>query len=318
MRQLAFIICGCLWATSALAEAPKVAVTLKPLHSLTTRLMEGVSTPRQIIRGGISPHRYAPRPSEVRALHGADLIIWVGEMVEPGLAKTIQGLSPDAHVVTLGQQSELNLLPARAAGSFSPEEEPGQGNNLEHEHGHDHKASLDPHFWLDPDRAKAAANVIVQTLIEIDPQNAAVYKLNFYNLSNDLGDLDKELNATFAALGGKPFFVFHDAYQYLERRYGLRILGAVVASADRTPGAKRLTAIRDLLKREQVNCVLYEPQFKPALVNVLVEDLGATQGPLDPLGAGIPPGPDHYFSLMRETARSISACVLGNFAASPS
>lgn len=316
MRQLAFILCGCLWATSALADGPKVAVTLKPLHSLAAWLLEGISTPQLIIRGGISPHRYAPRPSEVRTLHDSDLIIWVGEMVEPGLAKTIQALGSDVRVVTLSQQSVLNLLPARAAGSFTPEDKPSLGNDLGH--GHDHEASLDPHFWLDPDRAKAAAYVIAQALIEIDPQNAAAYKLNFSNLSKDLKALDKELKASFATLGGKPFFVFHDAYQYLEQRYGLRVLGAVVASADRAPGAKRLTTIRDHLKREKVSCVLYEPQFKPALVNVLVEDLGTTQGPLDPLGAGIPPGRDHYFSMMRETARSISACVLGNLAASPS
>lgn len=316
MRRTAYILCCLLWATPVVAAspagAPSVAVTLTPLHSLTVRLMAGVSLPRQIIHSGISPHRYAPRPSEVRALHNSDLIIWVGETAEPGLAKTIRAVGSDVRVITLGRRPELDLLPARTGGVFSAaaDSHTGHADNTDHA-GHTGSSHLDPHFWLDPRRAQAAAGVIAAALIALDPGHEVTYKANLALLSRDLDALHRELEDQFSDMGDKPFFVFHDAYQYLERRYGLKVLGTVAASADRPPGAKRLIAIRHRLAQEKSPCILYEPQFKPALISVLVEGIVATQGPLDPLGANISPGPDHYFDLMRAAARSIRACASG-------
>jgi zinc transport system substrate-binding protein len=306
MRQLTSILLCFLWAAPAAADGPKVTVTLKPLHSLTARLLAGRSPPHQLISGSVSPHRYAPRPSEVRLLHGSDLVVWVGESVEPGLTKVLKTLGAGTRVVALSEAPRLTLLPARKAGAW-PGAEDGGATGRSHAHGP--IGDTDPHFWLDPRRAASAAGVIARALIDIDPAGEVRYRDNLRALRNDLENLDRELEAMLAPVAGRPIFVFHDAYQYLERRYGLRVLGAVTVSPDRPPGAKRLIRIRERLRTETGACVLLEPQFKPALAQVLIEGTGAHLGSLDPLGADLPAGPEHYFDLMRAAAHALLDCT---------
>jgi zinc transport system substrate-binding protein len=117
------------------------------------------------------------------------------------------------------------------------------------------------------------------------------------------------LKAQLAGLAGRPFIVFHDVTQYLEKRYGLSGLGAVTLSPERPPGAKRLSEIRAKIGEAKAMCVFSEPQFPPKLVETLIEGTGAKQGVLDEVGAAIPPGPDQYFAFMRADADSIAACL---------
>ena len=306
MHRLAGIFLCLLWAAPAAADEPKVTVTLKPLHSLTARLLAGRSPPRQLIRGRVSPHRYAPRPSEVRALHGSDLVVWVGKSVEPGLAKVLKTLDAETYVLALAQAPELALLPAREAGAWPDMAADGDTGK---DHVREH--NLDPHFWLDPRRAVSAAQVVARALIRADPANEARYQANLRSLRDDLEHLDRELEAMLEPVKSRPIFVFHDAYRYLEKRYGLRVLGAVTVSPDRSPGAKRMTQMRRRLRTEKGACVLLEPQFEPALAQALVEGTGARLGSLDPLGVDIPAGPEHYFELMRAAARSVLECTAG-------
>ncbi len=302
MRRLTFLVC-LLCSSPVLGQPLDVSVTLRPIHSLVARLMSGIGEPQLVMRGGLSPHHYAPRPSEVRTLHHSGLVIWVGPSVEPSLAKTIRTLGDDTLTLTLSEESALELLPARLGGNW----ERATLNNDENDH---HDAwNRDPHFWLDPVRASTAAKAIAQSLILADPENKATYLENLTNLTADLSHLDDDLKKTFEVIANKPLFVFHDAYQYLESRYSLQVLGAVTVSADRIPGAKRVSQIRALIRRAGVSCILFEPQFKPALIRVLTEKTGAHLGAIDPLGSTIEAGPKHYFVMMRQSAAVIRNCL---------
>jgi len=105
--------------------------------------------------------------------------------------------------------------------------------------------------------------------------------------------------------------VFHDAYQYFERRYDLDAIGSVTMSAERRPGAKRVADIQARIRDLQVRCVFSEPQFQPALVETIIAGSAARRGVLDPLGAELPPGPDAYFQLLQGLATSLRACLSG-------
>ena len=103
--------------------------------------------------------------------------------------------------------------------------------------------------------------------------------------------------------------VFHDAYQYLEQRYGLTPVGSVTISPDIAPSAKRLTELRRKISGLKATCVFAEPQFEPKLVDTVVEGTNARKGTLDPEGGAIPAGPDLYFTLMRAIATNLKACL---------
>ncbi len=143
----------------------------------------------------------------------------------------------------------------------------------------------------------------------MDPDHRAQYRANEQRLKAKLAALDVELKSVFAGLSDKPFIVFHDVTQYLEKRYGLHGLGAVTLSPERAPGARRLSEIRDKIKVAMAICVFSEPQFPPKLVETLIDGTRAKKGVLDEIGATIPPGPDQYIAFMRMDAQSLAGCL---------
>ncbi len=138
-------------AQPALADAPAVVATIKPVHSLTAALMEGVAEPTLLIRSGGSPHSYAMRPSEARALERAEIVIWVGEGLETFLERPLETLAADARIVTLAESDGLRLLPLREGGGWDAHDHAGDehdehhGEHAEHHEGHDDHAEHNDH-----------------------------------------------------------------------------------------------------------------------------------------------------------------------------
>ena len=165
------------------------------------------------------------------------------------------------------------------------------------------------HFWLDPANAKTLAAAIAAALGAADPEHAETYRANAGAFEADLAVLTAELDASLAAVRDRPFIVFHDAYQYFERRFGLVTAGSVTVTPDAMPGARRVTELRDRIRQSGVACVFAEPQFEPAIVAAIVEGTGARPGELDPEGANLPEGPGLYRQLLENLAAGLTACL---------
>ncbi|NKM65914.1 zinc ABC transporter substrate-binding protein [Rhizobium leguminosarum] len=321
--------------TMRAADAPVVVTSIKPIHSLVAAIMQGVGEPELIVDGSASPHTYSLKPSNARALQDAKVIFWVGPGLEAFLEKPLQALGSDASIAALDDAPGLVKLPFREGGAFeahdddapehdsaSPEHdsasahheaEAAHGAEADHDHGrddHDHGA-FDTHLWLDPMNAKAMASEITTTLVAADPANALTYQANAKALDDRLTALDKEIAATVAPVKDKPFIVFHDAYQYFEHRYGIRVAGSITVSPETIPGAERVSEIHRKVGELGATCVFAEPQFEPRLIDVVVEGTSAKSGVLDPEAATLKASPDLYFTLMRGIAHSMRDCLSG-------
>jgi len=296
--------------------APKVVVSLKPIHSLVAGVMAGVGEPTLLLRGSASPHSYSLRPSDARALNAADLVFWVGDGLETFLERPLRALADDAKVVALATLPGVELLESRAGGTWETHDEDaheseashgGHENDDEaHAHGPGH---YNLHIWLDPDNAIAIVEVAVTALSEVDPGRAASYAKNGAALIGRLTALDRQTRADLAPVKDRPFIVFHDAYPYFETHYDLNAVGAITVNPERAPGAQRISEIRGKIMALEAACVFSEPQFAPSLLDTVVEGTSARQGILDPLGAAHPAGPEAYFSLMRGLAGSLKKCL---------
>lgn len=286
-------------AVTPAVAAPAVVVTVKPLHSLVAAVMRDVAAPALLIDGAASPHGFALRPSQARMLQDADAVFWVGPALERFMVRPLETLPRRARVVAL--LPAVSGLPYRGGAIRS-------GAAEEREHRHDDHAT-DPHFWLDPLRAKAVVPEIVRTLAALDGANAARYEANGKALAAALEALNARLQARLAPVRKVPFLVFHDAYQYLEARYGLGAVGAVALDPERQPGARHLAEIRRRAARGEVRCLFGEPQFPPALLTTIARETGVRVAILDPLGASVPPGPDAYFRIMEALADSLAGCL---------
>ena len=153
------------------------------------------------------------------------------------------------------------------------------------------------------------AAAIAKALIAADPANGDLYRANKAALDQRLEALSAEITADIAAVKDAPFIVFHDAYQYMERRFGLNTVGSITVSPELQPGAARLREIHEKIGELNARCVFAEPQFEPRLVRTVVEGTAAKTGTLDPLGADLKDGPDLYFELMRRNADSLRTCL---------
>lgn len=332
----------------AVADAPKVVVSIKPIHSLVAGVMAEVAEPRLLVQGAGSPHSYSLRPSDARALSEAELVFWVGEGMETFLVKPLDALSGKAKILEIADLAGIELMQARVGGAWEAHSHEGheegteQGAHEEHEahaeageglheeaeahaaeedeHGHEHETAehdhdehqeggANLHLWLDPHNAEVIVKAAVAELSGADPDNAARYEANGNKLLGELDALDAEIRGVLEPIKGRPYVVFHDAYQYFEAHYGLNAVGSVTVSPERAPGARRLTEIREKIAEVGAACVFAEPQFEPAVVEAVIEGTGARKGVLDPLGAELAPGPAAYAVLMRGLADSLRKCL---------
>ena len=295
--SLSACLCLSFGAAAASADPPNVVVSIKPIEAIVGAVMRGVGTPYLLIRGSGSPHSYPLRPSDARALSNADVVFRVGPDLDVFLEKPLAAIANKANIVTLIEVEGLTLWPLRTSGQWTARDEA---------HG-----AIDSHVWLDPANAAAIARAAAEALGAVDTANAATYRANATRFGADLDALDAELRGTLAPVREAPYVVFHDAYQYFERAYGLNAVGAVTISPERAPGARRITDIRALISGLGARCLFSEPQFEPAIAATIVEDTDARTGVLDPLGAAVAPGPGGYATLMRGLARALVDCLAG-------
>jgi zinc transport system substrate-binding protein len=311
----------------------KVVTSIKPLHSLASYLMDGVGKPDLIVDGYASPHGFSMKPSHAKMLQDADLIFWVGEDLENFLEKPLNSIAKKAEKIELMDIKGLNVLSFRERNIFDEHDDhddhEGHAKKKKDDHddhddhdGHakkkkdehddhdDHEehghGEYDPHIWLDPINAKVILKEMTKHLIENDSKNASTYKSN---LDKVLKDIDKltmnvmtELNQSVSSI------VFHDAYQYFEKRFNVNILGAFTVNTDVMPGAEQLAQIREIIEHDKVSCVFSEPQFNPDIIKAVAKDMNIKTGVIDPLGATLDPGKDLYFDLIRNMSASFKGC----------
>lgn len=121
------------------AEAPKVVTDIAPVHSLVATVMQGVGTPDIILPPGASPHGYAMRPSEARALQSADSVIWIGEELTPWLEHSIESLASNAATLELLHSEGTQVLEIREDAVFGAHDEHDDEHHDEHDEHHDHE-----------------------------------------------------------------------------------------------------------------------------------------------------------------------------------
>lgn len=287
----------------------RVVASIMPVHSLAAAVMDGVGKPHLLVPGKASPHTFAMRPSDARRLEQAQAVFWVGPMLESFLDRPLEALARDAQVVALIGAAGVRTLPFRDGGPWEAHAHGGEAA-AHGGHVHAHEA-IDGHIWLDPRNAAAMTKAIAHTLGQVDPANKERYEANAARVVARIETLDKHLADTLSPVKGKPYIVFHDAYQYFEARYGLTPAGSITVSPEIGPGAKRLVEIRARVARDRPICVFSEPQFEPRLVSTLIQGTQAKTAALDPEGALVEPGPGAYSDLMKNLAADLTRCLLG-------
>ncbi|MBI6851214.1 zinc ABC transporter substrate-binding protein, partial [Pseudomonas cichorii] len=283
----------------------RVLTSIKPLQLIAAAVQDGVGTPEVLLPPGASPHHYALRPSDVRRVNEVELLYWIGPDMESFLPRVIQGRKLPAVAV--------QSLPGMHLRHFEADNASHDDHDHDHgveEHDHDHRpGSLDSHLWLSSVNARVIAAKMAADLSAADPDNAPRYKSNAEAFAKRLDALDTRIKSRVSAVAGKPYFVFHEAFDYFEEAYGLKHTGVFSVAAEIQPGAQHVAAMRERLKEVGKTCVFSEPPLRPRLAETLTAGLPVKLAELDALGGYTPATAQGYEQVLQKLGDDLAGCL---------
>ncbi|MBE3582686.1 MAG: zinc ABC transporter substrate-binding protein [Limnochordaceae bacterium] len=260
-----------------------VVTTLPPLADITRELGGDRVSVASLLPAGASPHTFEPRPSDVRRLATARLIIRIGAGLDDWVAPMLRAAA-QPHQVQLDLSSHVTLLQ-------SVDEHTG-------------RSAPNPHYWLDPLRVRdEIAPAIAARLSDLDPAGKAYYADRLARYRETLTALDTELRQTLAPVRGLRFIAMHSAWPYLAARYDLQEVAAIEEFPGREPSAAWLADLQRLARQHNVHTIAAEQQFNPQIARLLAQAVGGVLITLDPLGGPGVEGRQTYVELMRYNAR---------------
>ncbi|MFD1682211.1 MULTISPECIES: zinc ABC transporter substrate-binding protein [Pseudomonas] len=277
----------------------KVLTSIKPLQLIAAAVQDGVAVPEVLLPPGASPHNFALRPSDVRRVQSVDLLYWIGPDMETFLPRVLKNRT----ATTVAVQD----LPGMQLRRFA---EDSHSHADEDEHDHDHRpGSVDAHLWLSTVNARVIAARMASDLASADPANAARYQSNAKAFAARLDALDARLKTRLAGIGDKPYFVFHEAFDYFEAAYGLKHAGVFSVAAEVQPGAQHVAAMRTRLQEVGKTCVFSEPPLRPRLAETLVAGLPVKLAELDALGGYTPATAQGYEQVLEKLGNDLAGCL---------
>lgn len=211
-------------------------------------------TVASLVPAGAVVETYQAKPDDLRALAAADLIVMNGLGLDDWLESTISAASPDTPVIRLAEGLPgVQLL----AG-----EEPGSQN---------------PHLWMDVAYARGYVARIGEALAAVDPAGAAAYAAGVTAYDARLAELDAWARAQIEAIppANRKVVMFHGAFPYFARAYGLTIVGVAVQAPGQDPSAGEIAALVDAIRASGAKAIFSENQFRTSLVDQISRETGA-------------------------------------------
>ena len=296
-------------ASLTLPAQANVVASLKPVGFIAAAIADGVTPVDVLLPDGASEHDYSLRPSDAKRLKNADLVVWVGPEMEAFMAKSAAELPAQKNLAMVNIDGVKPLL--ISGGEDEEEHAAEKSEDQDADAHHHHHGEFNMHLWLSPEIARKTAVAIHGKLLELMPQDKAKLDANLQQFEVALADTDKRVSAQLAPVRNKGYFVFHDAYTYFEKQYGLSPTGHFTVNPEIQPGAQRLHQIRTQLVEQKAVCVFAEPQFRPAVIDAVSRGTQVRKGTLDPLGTDISLAKDSYVKFLSQLSSQYESCLNG-------
>ena len=287
-------------------STPNVVVSIKPIHSIVSALMEGASRPQLLLESSDSAHTFHLKPSQLSLLSNADLVITIGDSFETGLKKTLGNIKDSSRVI-VSEINDLNLYDFRNV-DIDKINKDEKDKHTDHEE-HEEHAGLDLHLWLDIVNMQKTAQYISEKLIIIDPNNSNVYEANLIKIHSRLNKLKLELQQQLAPVKSEKFAIFSDTLQYFEKSFEFQKPVIITPYHGARLSIHRTLEARKKMKDLKIKCLLYGPENTSKKMDVLSEGLPIKALRIDILGAKLNAGSEQYFNLMKGLSSQLVKCL---------
>lgn len=259
---LLFVLLLCVNACQADSQQDRtigVVVTLLP----QAEFVEAVGGDRVkvtvMVPPGADPHTYELTPGQMVEVSNAKMYAKVGSGVEFELVWMDRLIQQNKGMLIVDCADGIQLMPMAEDGYHETGEQ-------------EHHIGTDPHIWLSPDNAKIMVTNIYQGLVDIDPEGAAYYSKNRDNYLAKLDELDKELRDGLAGAKTRLFIVFHPAWGYFAKDYGLEQVPIEVDGKE--PSVKNIAYLVEEANNHEIKVVFASPQFNPQSAQVIAKEIG--------------------------------------------
>ena len=318
------------------AETKGVITTIQPINALVNAVIGNTGKTISIVPADMTPHNFKLKPSDAKKLQDANLIFYVSDQLESNIVKFFENLPKKVITVNIMEETGITHLPIRDNEAWERHDHNDHDNHSKkhddhddhdkhgkkhddhddhdkhgkkHDDHDDHQVKEDVHIWLSPDNAIKIVNKVNEELSLFFPENKKIYNDNSSKFIKKINNLKKELTKDLAPIKDKPFIVFHDAYQYFEKTFGLNAVGSVALEGGVASSPKQISFIKDKIIKSNASCVFQEPQFDSKLVKIVVEGTNTQIGTLDPLGVDIKTTSDFYLQLLKNMSKSLKECL---------
>ena len=268
----ALCLAGCLggktgdepWQNAA-GDGPRlsVVVTLLPQEEVARAVGGERVFITVVVPPGVEPHTYEPSAAQIVQISRADLYLRLGPGLLPfedALVDRLKTLNPGMRIVDTSR-------------GVSPITMPGQG--------HDTAKGVDPHVWLSLAHLRLMAGNMADAFIAADPAHEEAYAASRDEYIARVEDTDRRIRGLLLGMEGKPFLVFHPAWGYFAREYGL--VQVAVGEDGREPGARGLSSLIARAREEGIRVVFAEPQYDTRGSEVVAREIGGRVVLIDPL-----------------------------------
>ncbi len=297
-RLLLGLIFVVVFKSSYAQSTPQVVVSIKPIHSIVESLMDGIASPELLLQSNNSAHTFHLKPSQIRMIEDADLVVSIGDQFEIGLRKALKNLNSNNRV-EITSLNNLDLHQYRADKIYEKD----------HQEHDQETSTYDMHLWLDISNMKKIANHIYLLLVDIDPVNKSKYNQNLQLLTSKLDALETEIEAQMLPFSSKIYATFSDTIQYFEKKYRLGRPVIVTPYHGARLSINRTLASKNTMNDFEVSCLIYGTEVRKSQISVLSEGLDLQVHRLDILGQEFSSGPEQYFDLMKKISNQVASCL---------
>jgi len=311
----------------AASDKIKIVTDIAPIHSLVSMVVGQQADVELLVPPSQSPHSFSLKPSQVRVINQAALVVTLNDNFTPALSRHLHAIDNKAIVLKLSDSIVLQRFDAQQydgtkkidQAKVKPTVNKQSHNRSVESHINfavndnagpalSHSEHLyDPHTWLNPKNAIKWLDQIAMAAIELDENNRSVYQKNADRAKNNLETMHEAFTLQLASVSSVSYVVYHDAYQHFAKSYGLQKPIAIALSDARAPGARKLRAIRKQAK--QTKCVFSELLHEDSIVDTVTAGLPVRRAILDPMGSTISVGPNHYPQMMQALVNNFVACL---------
>jgi zinc transport system substrate-binding protein len=270
-----------------------VAATIPPATFALREIGKEFVSVQNLLPPGQSPHTFEPTPHQIAQLQQAQLLFKIGIEFENAIIPRIQNLPKSPRIVDLREGITLEAIEEDEVEHHGEDEAIGDHDSPEHHHDHQ---GMDPHIWMSPLNMKQMGQTITRALSALDSAHATIYQQNYTAFAQRMDSLHTLLTTTLAPLRGDTIFVYHPAFGYLTRTYG--ITQKAIEIGGHEPSARQIGQLVKQARGHHIRVIFVQAQFPVKSAQALAEQIEGSVVTIDPLA-------EEYDSNLRSIAQTL-------------